>query len=128
MTKSFEQRVQDELDKKPLGKRETNVRLTLQEVETLLALCEDVPIDVSQYELWWHMNNLEVKLIDAKSRIQGTSMETRLITRQRKKGRTRQAFGQKGDGQKGRRKGTDLFLPKPLQPLKPKKACIHCKP
>ncbi|MDG9884913.1 hypothetical protein N7650_18920 [Pseudomonas sp. GD04058] len=71
MTKSFEQRVQDELDKKPLEKRETDVRLTFQEVETLLALCEDVPIDVKQSELWWHMNNLEVKLIDAKSRIQG---------------------------------------------------------
>ncbi|KJC15027.1 hypothetical protein [Pseudomonas aeruginosa] len=71
MTKSFEQRVQDELDKKPLEKRETDVRLTFQELETLLALCDGVPIEASQSELWWHMNNLEVKLLEAKSRVEG---------------------------------------------------------
>ncbi|MEG8231504.1 hypothetical protein [Pseudomonas orientalis] len=71
MTKSFEQRVQDELDKKPLETRETDVRLTFQELETLLALCDGVSINASQSELWWHMNNLEVKLLDAKSRVQG---------------------------------------------------------
>ncbi|APQ11019.1 hypothetical protein BJP27_05720 [Pseudomonas oryzihabitans] len=71
MTKSFEQRVQDELDKQPLEKREADVRLTYQELETLLALCEDVSINASQSELWWHMNNLEVKLVEAKSRVQG---------------------------------------------------------
>jgi hypothetical protein len=71
MTKSFEQRVQDELDKKPLETRETDVRLTFQELETLLALCEGVPIEASQSELWWYMNKLEVKLLEAVSRVKG---------------------------------------------------------
>lgn len=62
MTKTFDQRVQDELDKSPLETRETDVRLTFQELETLLALCEGEPNDPSQSERWWHMNNLEVKL------------------------------------------------------------------
>jgi len=71
MTNLFEQRVQDELDKKPLKKRETDVRLTFQELETLLALFDGVPIEASQSELWCYMNNLEIKLLEAKSRVQG---------------------------------------------------------
>lgn len=71
MTKTFEQSVQDELDKKPLEKRETDVRMTFQEIETLLALCDGVSINASQSELWCHINDLEVKLLEAKSRVQG---------------------------------------------------------
>ncbi|HBP5133106.1 hypothetical protein ACM7I5_30185 [Pseudomonas aeruginosa] len=71
MTKTFDQRVQDELDKSPLETRETDVRLTFQELETLLALCEGEPNDPSQSERWWHMNNLEVKLLQAQTRIKG---------------------------------------------------------
>lgn len=71
MTNLFEQRVQDELDKKPLKKRETDVRFTFQELETLLALFDGVPIEASQSELWCYMNTLEIKLLEAKSRVQG---------------------------------------------------------
>lgn len=71
MSKSFDQRVQDELEKNPLEKRETDVRLTFQELETLIALCDGVSIDASQSALWWHMNNLSVKLLEAQTRVKG---------------------------------------------------------
>lgn len=71
MTQTFDQRIQAELDKNPLEKRETDVRLTLQELETLSALCDDVSVEASQSKLWWHMNNLTIKLAQAKRRIEG---------------------------------------------------------
>lgn len=37
----------------------------------MLALCEGEPNDPSQSERWWHMNNLEVKLLQAQTRIKG---------------------------------------------------------